>query len=467
MQQLVVATFNQWAQHASDCKSQRYAVGRVVGRMRLASAGRALMSWQMHVAELRLRKRVVLTLLHRQLAGAVACWSGLCVEVQSQRLLLSRVMTKLVHRDLVCAVEVWSRLVSERKTNRTILARVVGRMTCAAVGKSFDVWWDWKRIRIVCRRVVSRAIQQLVLATFNRWTKYASGSKSQRLLEEQRVRRVVSKITQQLVVATFNQWAQHASDCKSQRYAVRRVVGRVRLARAGRALLSWQMHVAELRLRTRIVQKVLHRQLAGAFACWSGLCVEAQSQRLLLSRVMAKLVHRGLACALDGWARAVAEGKRSRARLARSWARRCMCRRKQLQSVFARWAMCSQFSAREKMLLDKLQSKIGRSLLGSVLRRWAQYVHRCKRQSAAVGFSLEQAKYVRLGTVFRGWVAVVCWSLVHKESVARDHAVTGAYEFVDQLHVQLRAEKEQARLSKQREDMWSTGLRRPGGQGCF
>ena len=252
-------------------------------------------------------RRVVQRLLHSQLAGAFDSFHSRVVETQSKRQLCQRAVSRMQHLCLEDAWQMFTATVQQLKTHRGMVARAVSRWKLPGARIAFDAWLEYvAEQQFEAMATSARDMSQQLKSAKALEMNVAEGEDARRALEVQLVAKnqqlqdLEGRLTTSVQSATEleEKIVQLQGELSEMRYTSSKTESESgkRVSHLQQVLVQSQdRRLAQAR---RVVQRLLHSQLAGAFDSFHSRVVETQSKRQLCQRAVSRMQH---LCLEDAW----------------------------------------------------------------------------------------------------------------------------------------------------------------------
>jgi len=413
--------FKAWHQYTAHHVRIAYTMAKIVLRMQHQETSAAFETWcttvdrsydrkqeEKRAAEAARRiemcQRVVRRMLNNQLAAAWASFVDCIAAVKDNRAAVRKAVGRMHNRTAAAAFDRYAGAVDAIASHRAKVQATIAKWKCPALKQGFALWCDYMEIcreeqaeaahelakqelaeaaaqtqahakaeaarRIaMCKGVVQRMLRQQLAKAFNAFVDCIYTSKENR----DAVRRVLCRMQHRALAGAFAGYAGAVDALVAQRERVNTTLARWKNPRAKKAMEMWQSYLdicqeeraeeakelvrqqmqeaadeqltklqneqqqlniailqqkaaaaaeAERRIAMckRVVQRLLHQQLAAAWSSFVDCVLAAKEARATVSRVLARMRHRQLAAAWDRFSGVVAATVAQRNKLRRTMA---------------------------------------------------------------------------------------------------------------------------------------------------
>ncbi|KAK3268829.1 hypothetical protein CYMTET_22687, partial [Cymbomonas tetramitiformis] len=430
----------------------------------LATAGRwlnlqlalVLQRWHEFISSRAHARKMLLRLIHCQVAAAVHGWQAWAWEAHRLKTGAARVVRRCTHATLSQALGSWADRVAYARRRRAIVGRTLLRMKHRTADEALGAWVAWRtelrRLQVFSRHVVLRLRNMVLAAAVEAWAGHAAERARLRSLQKHIAMRIMHLYTR----LALEGWRMDAALSVEERSLKMRICRRMSHLRCGLALQGWAELAAWARARRGVAERAMRLMASRRFrqamnewaeaAAWQRLSLQLERRAVWMmakSRLRAVLFYwtaeaeaRHVSTALETHARSAMLGFRARVALQAWWgeaawlraraavaarARRVLTQRVRQAALLA-WAHGAELLRARRRIAARAQRVMAEHNLCVALDLWSVVAANQRGQRTAAARTHRMVRERNLRAALDGWAEVAARCGVQLDVAQRGQA---------------------------------------------
>ena len=410
------ASMSTWRESIGYMRRERALLDRaerVLGRLVLRDASRALVSWRDFVRSRRRLRALLRRWRKRDLDVAFRTWRMRADEIVAQKSALRVAARRMLRHRQAAAFARWLDVVAEGRTRAGNLRKMdtfVRRMANRVASAAFFAWLERAihsaAARASLERVAIRWTRLALSVPFNDWVDWVDEVQRNRL----KVSRFLHRMRTVYSARAFYAWVDARLEMKRQRHVMSRVERYFRRANAqvlSKAFNTWAENASGAKRHRYLLEKIISRwqrlQLATPFNNWVDWVDEVQSNRVKISRFLHRMRTVKTAAAFARWDENRVEMKRQRHVMYRAEGYFRRANAQVLSKAFNTWAENVFDNRRRRYALEKIISRWQRLQLSAPFNDWVDWVDEVRANRVKLSRFLHRMRTVKTAAAFARW----------------------------------------------------------------